>query len=345
MKAAYYERSGTVLLAEVEDPVILRPTDAVVRVTTSAICGSDLTIVGGHMTPATGFTLGHEYVGVVTAVGEGVTKIKVGDRVAGSPASYCGACENCRRGLVALCTRGGIHGSGPSFGALDGGQAEAIRVPWAEQVLAVIPDSVPDETAVLLADVMMTGLTSVRATRLQPTDTLVVFGCGPIGLSAVHAARRLTAVDRIIAVDPVEHRLDVARSLGADEAVASVEEAEALVRPSRHDGADGVIDAAGAQASMDAAVRVAGQGARIAVPAIGHGPMTIDFRTLLFRSIGVWTGLGDVLLIDDLMEAAALGRIDPRPMISHHIGLDEVPAYYERMAARDPDIVKIVVSM
>ncbi|MEV7646708.1 alcohol dehydrogenase catalytic domain-containing protein [Arthrobacter sp. NPDC089319] len=346
MRSAFFPEVGRVTVAELPDPELLNPTDALIRVHAAAICGSDLHIRAGHITPETGFPIGHEYVGEIEALGSAVTRFSIGDRVTGPAAPYCRSCEMCQRGQHQLCQRGGILGSGPAMGGLDGAQAELIRVPWADQSLVKVPEEVSDAAAIAVADILSTGWSGVRQARPQPGETLAVFGCGPVGLSAVHTAKRISAASQVIAVDPVESRRRLARKLGADAVMAPDDATVEVIRDlTRGVGAAAVVDAAGVQSTMDMACEVVAVGGRIAELGIASQPFTLDFGRLLMKNATIWTGLGDLTRMNELMALVGDGTLDPNPMFTHSCTLDELPAMYDRLAEGDPEIVKVLVTV
>ncbi|MFD1211148.1 zinc-binding dehydrogenase [Arthrobacter sp. GCM10027362] len=346
MRSVLFPELGQVSLADVPSPELVQPTDALVRVHAAAICGSDLHIVAGHITPETGFPLGHEYVGEIVAVGPAVTRFGIGDRVTGPAAPYCRSCEMCTRGQHQRCLRGGILGSGPAMGGLGGAQSEVLRVPWADQTLVHVPRNVSDAAAIAVGDVLTTGWSGVLQAAPAPGDTLVVIGCGPVGLSAVHTGRRLTAATRVIAIDPVESRGEMARRLGADVVLRpGPDTADAVAGLTGGRGTEAIVDAAGVQATMDMACDLAAVGGRIALLGIAAQPLSMDFGSLLMKNVTVWTGLGDLTQMDTLMELVAAGRLDPTPMFTDTVPLGDVPATYERLAQGASDVIKVLVTM
>lgn len=346
MRSVVFSEVGHVALEDLPAPELLRPTDALIAVHAAAICGSDLHIVAGHVTPETGFPLGHEYVGEVVAVGSAVARFGVGDRVTGPAAPYCRSCEMCLRGQHQRCLRGGILGSGPSMGNLGGAQSEMLRVPWADQTLVKIPEGVSDAAAITVGDVLPTGWSGVLRTRPQPGSTLVVIGCGPVGLSAVHTGRRLTAAARVIAIDPVASRRATARELGADVALApGPDTTDVVAELTGGRGADAIVDAAGLQSTMDLACGLAAVGGRLALLGIAAEPLRIDFGALLMKNVTVWTGLGDLTQMNLLMDLVSDGTLDPTPMFTDAVVLQDVPAVYDRMAAGTAEGIKVLVTM
>jgi alcohol dehydrogenase len=346
VKTIIYEKLGEVSVRDVPDPELLQPTDVLVRVQATTICGSDLHIVAGHVTPDAGFPLGHEYVGKVYATGSAVTRFAVGDRVTGPAAPYCRSCEMCQRGQHQLCSRGGILGCGPTIGGLGGTQSELLRVPWAEQNLVAVPDHLSDAAAIAVGDILPTGWTGVQQTDPRPGDTVLVLGCGPVGLSAIHTAKHLTSARQVIACDPLASRRKMALALGADAVLDSgPDSAEKIRELTEGRGADAIIDAAGVQPTIDLAADVVAVGGRISELGIAAQPFLIDFGALLMKNVRLWTGLGDLSQMELLMGCVANGTLDPTPLFTHTATLGEAPEIYQRLANGNTDIVKVLLTV
>jgi alcohol dehydrogenase len=341
MKAFVVEEIGRTALATVADPQVLASGDAVLRVTTTSICGSDLHLVHGALPSRPPYSLGHEYVGVVEEVGAAVTRFAVGDRVVGPAAPWCGACPRCRAGQIQAGMQGGVFGSGPTFGELGGAMAERIRVPFADTILTRVPDGVADELAVLVGDVLSTGMTGVRQAGISPGDVLLVIGCGPVGLSAVHTAR-LFGPSAVIAVDRVPGRLAAARALGAthtlDASTADVAARVAELTDGR--GASGVVEAVGLPETISQAVDAVGVGGRVAVVGIPGGGVELPMPAMVFKNVTLWTGLGHLGAMDALMALLDSGVLDPSPMITHQATLDELPEAFAAFSDPANGVIK-----
>lgn len=342
MRAVYLESVGKVVIREVDEPVIASATDVIVDILATSVCGSDLHIVQGHMGGETDFTLGHEYVGRVREVGSAVREFAVGDRVIGPPAVWCGNCHRCRTGDPAHCERGGILGSGQAFGGYGGTQAERMRVPYADRNLVRVPDHVSDASALGIADALMTGATGAMHAGAAPGRALAVFGCGPIGLMAIHFAAAHGA-SQIIAVDPVPERRELARSLGATHTTGEPDPRTFIADITADRGVDGAVEAAGLQVTFDAAIDVLKPNSRLAMLGIASQPLTFAAGPTLLKTVQLWVGLGDVRLQDDLMALLAEGRVDPAPLFNVEVTLDEVPRLYERLQRPGHGITKALI--
>lgn len=346
MKTLTVTEIGHVELEDAPVPTIASPSDAVVRVTMTSICGSDLHLVHGALPSAPPYPLGHEYVGVVEEVGDAVASLSVGDRVVGPAAPWCGSCERCRAGQIQACLRGGVFGSSSVFGGLSGAMSERMRIPFAETVLSRIPDEVSDEQALLLGDVVPTGMTAVSHALAAPGGVLVVLGCGPVGLSAIVTAK-LYGPSQVIAVDRVAGRLAVAAKLGATLTIdASTEDVGAAVLAATGGrGAEGIVEAVGLPATIQQACDLVRVGGRIAVVGISAGATELPMPQLLFKNVSLWTGLGHLGTIDTLLDLVARGVIDPTPMITDRAHLDDIATAFERFSDPANGVVKYAITV
>jgi len=255
MKAVVLRAPGDVGVDEVAEPSILDDGDAIVAVTATAICGADLFPYHG-LTPGfeDGTILGHEFAGEVVAVGRGIRKLRVGQRVVNASMISCGTCLSCGAGRVTQCDGRALFGYSGVYPRLDGGQAELVRVPVADRALRVLPDEVSDEAAVFLADILPTGFAAVTRAGVSAGDTVAVVGCGPVGLMAILCAVHLGA--DVIAIDGIDTRRELAETLGA-RAVDVSAAADAVSETTEGLGADVVVEAAGVPAALDSSLRLA----------------------------------------------------------------------------------------
>ncbi|MDQ2588089.1 zinc-binding dehydrogenase [Saccharothrix yanglingensis] len=332
MRAAILHAPGDLRVETVPDPVIEQPTDAVVRVVAAGICGTDLRGLAGHPGPVRGPRCGHEFVGVVEDTGSDVRGLRVGDLVV-SPFQFSdGACAACTRGVPSSCRSGGMFGVDAN-----GGQAEAVRVPFADATLVQVAADPGDDRLpgiLALADVMSTGTHALASAALPAGATVAVVGDGAVGLCSVLAARRAGA-ERIFLFGRHENRLEVGKSFGATDFVtARGDEAHAaLLDATGGVGADLVVDAVGEQSALDTAMAVCADGGSVALVGGPHGG--VDMMTCFLRNITVTGGLAPARtylpgLVDDVLS----GRIDPSPVFDHVVTLDDIALGYEAMAAR-----------
>jgi alcohol dehydrogenase len=345
MRAMVYHGPGQKAWEEVSDPEITDDGDAIVRVDTVTICGTDLHILKGDVPAVTkGRILGHEAVGTVVEAGEGVHKLRPGDRVLVSCISACGTCRYCREGHYGQCLSGGGWILGHK---INGTQADYVRVPFADNSLYPLPDGVPDEEILMLADILPTSYeVGVLNGNVRPGDVVAVVGAGPIGLSAITGAR-LFSPSHIVAVDLADTRLEAAKEFGADVTVNNSREDPLTVisKLTGGLGADVAIEAVGVPATFELAVKLARPGGRIANIGVHGEPATLHLEEQWIRNITITTGLVDTYSTPTLMRLVASRQIDARKLITHHFGMDEFPDAYDVFArAADTGALKVVVS-
>jgi alcohol dehydrogenase len=345
MKALVFHGPGSKAWEEVPNPQILDNTDAIVRVDCTTICGSDLHILKGDVPEVTkGRILGHEAVGTVESVGSAVTTVAPGDRVLVSCISACGRCRYCREGRYGQCLGGG----GWILGHLiDGTQAEFVRVPFADTSTYKVPQGANDEEILMLADILPTAYeVGVLNGQVQPGDTVVVVGAGPIGLSAILGAK-LYSPSRIIAVDLADARLDAAKLFGADLMVNNgKEDAVAYVRDLTDGlGADVAIEAVGVPASFELCTELVRPGGHVANIGVHGKPATLHLETLWTRDVTITTGLVDTYSTPTLLRLVASQQIDAGRFATHHFGLhDFMEAYDVYGRAAETGAVKVVLT-
>jgi alcohol dehydrogenase len=328
MKALVYGGPGHRSWIDVPDPAIKDPEDAIVRVDAVTICGTDLHILKGDVPEVeSGRILGHEAVGTVVEVGDQVHGFTVGQRVLISCISACGRCRFCREGRYGQCLGGGGWVLGHT---IDGTQAERVRVPFADHSLHVLPDNVTNEEALMLADILPTSYeVGVLAGHVAPGDTVVVVGAGPIGLAAL-ATARLFSPSRVIMVDPAESRREQALALGADHAVGSDAEAEALVREvSGGLGADVAIEAVGLPGTFELCTSLVRAGGHVANVGVHGAPATLHLETLWIKDVTLTTGLVDTCTTPLLLRLLSEGLLDVTALLTHRFGLDEMQDAYD----------------
>jgi len=345
MKALVYHGPGQRAWEPVPDPQILEPTDAIVRITSSTICGTDLHILKGDVPEVKpGTILGHEAVGVVLEVGSGVTTVAPGDRVLVSCITSCGRCRFCKEGRYGQCTGGG----GWIFGHLiDGLQAELARVPFADTSVYKVPAELSDEDVLFLADILPTAYeVGVLNGRVEPGDTVAIVGAGPIGLAAIMTAK-LHTPGKIIAIDLAEARLEKAREFGADVTINnSAEDAVARVMELTGGlGADVAIEAVGTPETFELCAELIRPGGRVANVGVHGHSATLHLEKLWIRDVLITTGLVDANTTAKLLRLIEGGRLDPKPFATHHFALEEAEQAYDVFAdAAQTHALKVVLS-
>lgn len=329
MKALVYHGPGHKAWEDVADPVVLDGTDAVVRVEATTICGTDLHILKGDVPAVTGGRiLGHEAVGTVVAVGDGVRRVQVGDRVLVSCITSCGTCRYCREGHAGQCLGGGGWILGHK---IDGTQAELVRVPFADLSTYPVPDGVSDEAVLMLADILPTGYeVGVLNGQVRPGDVVAIVGAGPIGLAAITGAR-LYHPSTIVAIDLADSRLEAAKAFGADVIVNNGREDAREVVGSLTGGlgADVAIEAVGVPATFELAAALIRPGGHVANIGVHGAPATLHLEELWIRNVTITTGLVDAFSTPTLLKLIAAGQLDASRLVTHHFELDEMERAYE----------------
>lgn len=345
MKALVYHGPGSKAWEEVPDAAVQEPTDVVVRVDTTTICGTDLHILKGDVPAVTdGRILGHEAVGTVTEVGSAVTGFREGDRVLVPAITRCGRCEYCQRGMPSHCqTVGGI---GWIFGHLvDGTQAESVRVPYADTSLYAVPNDVTDEQAIFLADSLPTGYeVGVLAGQVRPGDTVAVVGAGAVGLAAI-LTTGLWGASRVIAVDTNKFRLGKAVEFGATDTVeAGPDVVDAVKALTDGLGVDVSIEAVGYPETLRTAAALVRPGGHIANIGVHGVPVELPLEQLWIHNVTLTMGLVDTVSIPTLLKMVASGKIPAEKMGTHTFGLDEIDRAYEVFAdAAANEALKVVI--
>ena len=345
MKALVYHGPGQRSWEDVPDPVIVDPTDAIVRIDASTICGTDLHILKGDVPEVKpGTILGHEAVGTVVAVGGAVTTLAEGDRVLVSCITSCGRCRFCKEARYGLCTGGG----GWVFGHLIHGlQAEYARVPFADTSVYKVPDELSNEQVLFLADILPTAFEcGVLNGRVEPGDTVAIVGAGPIGLAAIMTAKLFTP-GRIVAIDLADARLDKALEFGADVAINNGrEDAVAVVRELTDGlGADVAIEAVGVPETFELCAELIRPGGRLANVGVHGCAATLHLERLWIRDVLITTGLVDTFSTPKLLKLISDGRLDPTPFATHRFTLAETEEAYDVFAdAAETNALKVVLT-
>ena len=343
MRAVTFQGPGQVRVDEVDDPELTAPDEAIVRVEASGVCGSDLHIYHGRVAIEQGFILGHEYVGTVTAAGDAVTRVAEGDRVLGCYCSACGECFFCRRGDFHKCDYGRVFGHGKTLGSLQGAQAELLLVPNADLTLRKVPEGMSDEIALFAGDVMGTGYHAVVECGVGQGDVVAVLGLGPVGLCAVQAALAAGAA-AVVAVDTVDERLELARSLGAEPAHLTEGDPRAAVKALTDGrGADAVIDAVGHPDALELACRLARKAGTVSATGVYAERIDVHMGIVWIKALTLKTGHANVIKhVDPVLERLASGTLDPAPLVTHHMSLDDAPEAYDVYDRREA--LKIVLT-
>lgn len=338
MRAVVLRAPYRVEVTEVPKPHITEPTDILVRVERTAICGTDLHPYEGRLEIEPDVILGHEFLGTVEEVGDAVTQITEGDRVVSSCVVSCGACYQCRRHQPGNCAGSRIFGLGLALGDLAGGQAEYVVVPNADLTARVIPvsGSASDDDILFAGDIMTTGYEAV-VRAMRPGDTVAIVGAGPVGLCAAMAAAAIGAV-QVIVIDKVEARLKEAANHGALTVNASEGDAtDAVMDLTDWRGADVVIDAVGHESALISAISLVRAGGILSIPGVyTEEAITLPFGELYLKGVTVHMGVSHITeFMDEVITLSSAGRLRPSAMISHRMGLSEAVEAYRLFEARE----------
>jgi alcohol dehydrogenase len=350
MKALVYGGPGIKTWTDVPDPVIKQPTDVIVRIDTTTICGTDLHILKGDVPAVTsGRILGHEGVGKITEVGSSVTTLKVGDRVLISCIKSCGACANCKVGLYSHCLGGeGASGMGWVFGHLiDGTQAELVRVPYAENSVYKLPESVTDEEGVMLSDIFPTGFEiGVQYGGVKPGDVVAVIGAGPVGLAAI-ATAGLYGAAKIIAIDLDQNRLDKSREFGATDTVLSDEGSwkEKVMAMTDGAGVDVAIEAVGVPSTFTMATQIVRPGGHVANVGVHGKEVALHLESLWIHNINISMGLVNTNTTPMLLKLIESKKLPADKMVTHRFSFDQfIEAYDTFGRAAETKALKVAIA-
>ncbi|RYG61682.1 MAG: glutathione-dependent formaldehyde dehydrogenase [Alphaproteobacteria bacterium] len=383
MRALCWHGRGDIRCDTVPDPELKDDTDIIIKVTSCAICGSDLHLMGGFVpSMESGDVLGHETMGEVVAAGSAVKNHKVGDRVVIPFTISCGGCRYCKSGLYSLCERSnpngkeqakvlgyptaGLYGYSHMYGGFAGGQAEYLRVPYADVGPLQVPDGITDEQALFLSDIFPTGYQAAEQCGLKGGETVVVFGCGPVGLFAIKSCFLLGA-EKVIAIDEVPERLAMARSIGASTIPFTDDDLqERILAATDGKGPDAVIEAVGLEShgshgiletvqtkltaterpyALTQAAMAARPGTVLSIPGVFIGATMAPMGHIVGKSLTIKTGQTHVQkYLKPLLGRIEKGEIDPSFLITHRIGLEDGPEAYKTFRDKQDGCIKVVIN-
>jgi alcohol dehydrogenase len=344
MKALTFEGKHSKKLVEKLQPSLVKPTDVIVKITKTTICGTDLHILSGDVPAVTaGRTLGHEGVGIVEEVGSAVNNFKAGDRVLISCVTSCGKCDNCKKGLYAHCEDGGwILGH-----LIDGTQAEYVRIPHGDNSLYLIPEGVDEEALVMLSDILPTGLEiGVLSGQVKPGDTVAIVGGGPVGLAALLTAQFYSPAE-IIMIDLDDNRLEVAKKFGATKVVNSSDgkAVEKVLELTGKKGVDVAIEAVGIPTTFLICQEIISAGGHIANVGVHGKSVELHLEKLWIRNITITTGLVSTNSTPMLLKTVKSGKLKPEQLVTHRFTFDDIEKAYDvfRNAAENKAL-KVIIS-
>jgi threonine dehydrogenase-like Zn-dependent dehydrogenase len=317
-------------------PALVARDDAVVAVEASAVCGSDLHIYHGRVPVEEGFTIGHEFVGTVLAIGDEVDRVAVGDRVAGCFHTACATCAPCLRGDYHRCANGQTFGHGAHLGNLQGSQAEQVLVPRANLTLRRVPDSIDSKVALFAGDVLGTAFHAIEYGEMKTGDTVAVLGLGPVGLCAVQVALAGGAVE-VFAIDMVPERLQMAASFGATPIHLTEQEPKKVVRAATGGaGVDLAVDAVGNPDSLALAISLARDAGTVSGIGAYSGKAEVPLGLAWLKGLSLRLGVANVIAhVDRVMDLLEAGKLDPAPLVSHEMKLDQASEAYAMYDARE----------
>lgn len=342
MRAYTYVSKGKFELREKPKPTLMQERDAIVKVTLASICSSDLHIKHGSVPRAVpGITVGHEMVGIVEEVGKAVTRVKLGDRVTVNVETFCGECFFCKKGYVNNCTD---ENGGWALGCrIDGGQAEYVRVPFADQGLNKIPDGVTDRQALLVGDVLATGYWAARISEISEQDTVLIIGAGPTGICTLLSVM-LKKPRRIIVCEKDKNRLQFIRQHYPEILLVFPENCEAFVRAnSDHGGADVVLEVAGAEATFRLAWECARPNGLVTVVALYDQAQILPLPDMYGKNLTFKTGGVDGCDCEETLRLIAEGKLNTEPLITHTYPLERIEEAYELFEGKRDGVIKVAV--
>lgn len=332
-------KNGKIEIVEKPVPVIEKNTDAIIKVTLSSICTSDLHIIHGFVPLAkNGVVLGHEFVGEVVETGNGVKDFKKGDRVSVNCETFCGVCDFCKKGFVNNCINGGWE-----LGCkIDGCQAEYVRVPYADNGLTKLPDNVSYENALFVGDILSSGYWGAELCEITKGDTVAVIGAGPVGLCAMQCAKILGA-GKVIAVDIDTNRLELAQKLGFADFISEPENCEESIKEITKYGADAVIEAAGGKNTFELAYKIARPNAVVALVAMYEKNQILPLPEMYGKNLIFKTGGVDAVHCKELVKLIAEGKITTDFLITHRFSFDNIKDAYKLFEEKSENCLKVAV--
>ncbi|MBK6861637.1 MAG: zinc-dependent alcohol dehydrogenase family protein [Saprospiraceae bacterium] len=344
MKALVYHGPGKKAWEEKPKPTITEPTDAIVKILKTTICGTDLHILKGDVPTVTdGRIIGHEGVGIIEDVGKAVTNFKKGDHVLISCITSCGKCEYCKKAMYSHCEKGGwILGN-----TIDGAQAEFVRIPFADNSLYPIPAGADEEALVMLSDILPTGFEcGVLNGQVKPGDTISIVGAGPVGLAALLTAQFYSPAV-IIVIDQDDNRLSVAKTFGATHIINSEKEnaTDKIMKLTNNKGVDTAIEAVGIPATFELCEAIISAGGHIANIGVHGKSVTLHLETLWSKNISITTRLVDTVSTPMLFKTVLAGKLEPKQLITHRFKLDEIIKAYDTFEhAAKENALKVILT-
>lgn len=347
MKANVYHAPRDVRVETVPDPSIIEPGDVIMKITKSAVCGSDLHFYRGNLPMDVGFVVGHEFMGTVEDTGKNTRLFKKGDKVVAPFWAGCGTCFNCKNHYPTACTGGGgCFGFGEGFGGYGGGQAEYVRVPFADSTLEKVPEEIEDDKILFLGDILSTSYFCAENGNIRPGDVVVIWGDGPLGLLAT-ASARLFGPSIIVTIGHHEHRLKLAKELGCDIPVNSKNEdpVEKIQEITKGRLADVVLECIGSETALQSSSKMLRAGGTISYIGLFAQDLSLPMLDYYLKDLTLTGGVCPAKnYIGKLLPLITTGKVDPSLIITHDLPLSDTPRGYELMDTKEENAVKVVLT-
>lgn len=344
MRAVIFHGIGDISIEEIDVPTIQKASDAIIRITLTTICGSDLHLIHGQTVVDPESPIGHECVGVVEEIGDDVSSFKPGDRVIVPTFTHCGNCFFCKKGSTSQCEKGGIIGFGSIRGGLGGAQTEYVRVPFADMSLVKTPDSLTDEDVLFVGDVIATAYFALENVPIKPGDTVAIVGPGPVGL-AVQEIAPVFGAGKIIMIGTREYRMAVAKQRGAIAINPNEENApEKVLELTNGYGADVVVECAGTPDSFKIAFDSVRKGGSVSLMGMWGEPIEVPLNDMVMNNITIFTGLVDCNRLEEIVQLIEAGRINTNFLITHRMKLDDILEAYRIFENKEDNVLKIAIT-
>jgi alcohol dehydrogenase len=344
MRAVIFHGIGDISIEEIDVPTIQKASDAIIRITLTTICGSDLHLIHGQTVVDPESPIGHECVGVVEEVGSDVSNFKPGDRVIVPTFTHCGNCFFCKKGSTSQCEKGGIIGFGSIRGGLGGAQTEYVRVPFADMSLVKTPDSLADEDVLFVGDVIATAYFALENVPIKPGDTVAIVGPGPVGL-AVQEIAPVFGAGKIIMIGTREYRMEVAKQRGATLINPNEENApEKVLELTNGYGVDVVVECAGTPDSFKIAFDSVRKGGSVSLMGMWGEPVEVPLNDMVMNNITIFTGLVDCNRLEEIVQLIEAGRINTNFLITHRMKLDDILEAYRIFENKEDNVLKIAIT-
>ena len=344
MKGVIFHGIGDISLEEVDVPTIQNAADAIVRITLTTICGSDLHLIHGQTVEDPESHIGHECVGIVEGVGDAEGSLQPGARGGGAMLPYCGNCFFCKKGSPSQCEKGGILGFGSIRGGLGGAQTEYVRIPYADISLVKIPDSLTDEDVLFVGDILSTAYFALENVPIHPGDTVAIVGPGPVGL-AVQELAPVFGAGKLIMIGTREYRMQISEKKGAETINPNNENAQERVRELTGGyGADVVVECVGTPEAFQIAFDSVRKGGAVSLMGMWGDPVEVPLNDMVMNNITIFTGLVNCHRMQEIVDLIECGRINANFLLTHRMKLDDILEAYRIFENKEDNVLKIAIT-